>query len=198
MPLLKREREFFPDDLFDLSESETPWWVAHTFSRQDKALARHLLQLEIPFYLPYREHRTRRSGRTLHSYLPLFPGYVFCRGSALQRLLALRSNLVVKLLDVSDQALLARELLQLRQLKEFGAEMVPYVDLVPGESVCVREGPFKGYTGVVLRSQGRVRLLVSISMLKQVVAVEFEREVIAPVRPHSSGRVNSRGLVSGV
>jgi transcription antitermination factor NusG len=198
MPLLKREREFFPDDLFDMSASETPWWVAHTFSRQDKALARHLLQLEIPFYLPYREHRARRSGRTLYSYLPLFPGYVFCRGSSLQRLSALRSNLIVKLLEVSDQALLARELLQLRQLKESGAEMVPYVDLVPGESVCVREGPFKGYTGVVLRSQGRVRLLVSISMLKQVVAVEFEREAVTPVRPHSSSQVNSRGLVSRI
>ena len=133
MPLLKREREFFPEDFFAIQDSEAPWWVAHTFSRQDKALARHLLQLAVPFYLPCREHRTRRAGRNLSSYLPLFPGYVFCRGSARQRLVALRSNLVVKILEVADQALLARELLQLRKLKDSGAEMIPYLDLVPGD-----------------------------------------------------------------
>src|SRR5262249_30062380 len=157
-----------------------------------------LLQLEVPFYLPCREHKTRRAGRNLSSYLPLFPGYVFCRGSARERLMALRSNLIVKILEVSDQALLARELLQLRKLNESGAEMVPCVERVPGDWGCVREGPFKGYTGVILRSHGRVRLLVSISMLKQVVAVEFERDVITPARPHSSNRLIERGVVSRV
>lgn len=185
MPLSKRSIDLYPATLFDLSVEELPWWVAHLRSRQEKALARHLLPLEIPFYLPLREKRVRRSGRTFLSYLPLFPGYLFFRGSAEQRQSALRSNLIVKVLDVPEPGLLSRELLQVRKLQEAGADLVPYFDLVPGDPVRVTEGPFRGYTGVVLRAPSRVRLLVSVSMLSQTVAVEFERAVVAPVRTTS-------------
>src|SRR6266508_1879488 len=186
MPLLKREPEFFPEGIFGLAEADFPWWVAHTRSRQDKALARYLFPLGVPFYLPHREQRTRRAGRTLVSHLPLFPGYVFFRGSAAHRQAALRSNLIFKVLDVGDQGLLARELLQVRQFQEAGADLVPYCDLVAGDPVRIADGPFKGYRGIVLRTQGRLRLLVSISMLRQSVAVEFERDVIVPVRVDSA------------
>jgi hypothetical protein len=45
MPLLKREPDLFPGDLFDLSVESHPWWVAHVKSRQEKALAQHLQPL---------------------------------------------------------------------------------------------------------------------------------------------------------
>ena len=54
--------------------------MAHLRSRQEKLLARYLREREIPFYLPQMEKRSRRSGRTFVSYLPLFAGYVFFRG----------------------------------------------------------------------------------------------------------------------
>jgi transcription antitermination factor NusG len=192
LPLLKREPELFPEGIFGLADADFPWWVAHTRSRQDKALARYLFPLAVPFYLPHREQRTRRAGRTFVSHLPLFPGYVFFRGSAAHRQAALRSNLIVKVLDVSDQGLLSRELLQIRQFQEAGADLVPYFDLVPGDPMRIADGPFKGYRGVVLRAQGRLRLLVSISMLRQAVAVEFERDVVAPVRVDSANRQKDR------
>src|SRR6266581_3544595 len=134
MPILKRELELSPQGIFRLSESDFPWWVAHTRSRRDKALARYLLSLEVPYYLPCRERRTRRAGRTFISYVPLFPGYVFFRGLAAHRQAAMKSNLVVHILHVRDQALLARELSQIRQLQEAGADLLPYADLVPGDS----------------------------------------------------------------
>jgi transcription antitermination factor NusG len=181
MPLLKWTSDLFPSELFGLSPRDFPWWVAHVRSRQEKALSRHLLPLEVPFYLPQREKRVRRAGRTFVSYHPLFPGYLFFRGSAAERSTALRSNLIVKVLEVRDQDLLASELLQIRQLQEAGASLVPYSDVVPGDAVRVTDGPFRGYLGVVTRIQGRTRLLVSISMLRQAVAVEFDREVVTPV-----------------
>jgi transcription antitermination factor NusG len=192
MPLLKWNVDLFPAGLFELPENDFPWWVAHVRSRQEKALARNLFPLEIPFYLPQREKRIRRAGRAFVSYIPLFPGYLFFRGSVAQRSAALRSKLIVKVLDVTDQGLLAGELLQIRRLQETGADLVPFHDLVPGDPVRVIDGPFKGYTGVVLRARGKVRLLVSISMLMQVVAVEFEREVVAPIRLDSTNRLKDR------
>ena len=186
MPLLKRETEMFPQSLFELPETDFPWWVAHVRSRQEKVLARHIAPLEVPFYLPQCENGRRRGGRRLVSHLPLFPGYLFFRGSASQRIAVLRSNVVVRLLEVPDQELLTRELRELRALQEAGATLTPYVPIAPGSTVRVVEGPFSGYTGKVLRERSRLRLIVSISMLRQAVAVEFSRETLVLVAPPQS------------
>jgi transcription antitermination factor NusG len=180
VPLLKRGLEIFPSALFELSRDESPWFVAHTRSRQEKALARYLTPLEIPFYLPSSENRVRRGGRNFVSYLPLFPGYVFLRGSSAARAAAVRSNVIVRLLDVSDQGRLQGELHDLRELQLSGATLVPTPELYPGDSVRVKDGPFRGYSGTVIGEQGRLRLIVSISMLRQSVSVEFDRPSLAP------------------
>jgi transcription antitermination factor NusG len=186
MPLLKRGTEIFPQSLFELSDTDSPWWVAHVRSRQEKVLARHIAPLEVPFYLPLCENGRRRGGRRFVSHLPLFPGYLFFRGSASQRIAVLKSNVVVRLLEVPDQELLTRELRELRALQEAGATLTPYVPIAPGSTVRVVEGPFSGYTGKVLREQSRLRLIVSISMLRQSVAVEFSRETLVVVAPPRS------------
>lgn len=183
MPLLRSERDLFPREIFELSETCMPVWVAHVRSRQEKALARHLFGFGVPFYLPLQEKRVRRSGREFVSRLPLFAGYVFCRGEGEHRLAALRTNLVCQILDVLDQRTLLRELETLRRLQESGASLTPHPVFTPGDSVRVNEGAFQGYTGVVIRSGGRPRLLVSISMLQKSVAVEFERASVTPLPP---------------
>jgi transcriptional antiterminator RfaH len=180
MPLLQREADHIPEDVFRLSVTDFPWGVAHVKSRTEKALARYLGLLRIPFYLPVGERRTRRGGRNFVSYIPFFPGYVFLRGDATSRAPALRSNLIVRLLDVPDQALLDLELCQLHALQEAGAPLIPFPWLGPGDAVRIREGPFRGYLGVIVREKGAQRLVVSVSMLRRSVAVELERESLAP------------------
>ena len=181
MPLLPREVDHFPEDVFGLPLSEFPWAVAHVKSRAEKALARHLGALRVPFYLPLGERRVRRGGRAFASYIPFFPGYVFLRGSATSRARVLRDNLVVRLLDVPDQALLDVELGQLHDLQKAGAPLIPFPWLGPGDPVRIQEGPFRGYLGVVAREKGAQRLVVSVSMLRRSVAVELRRDALAPV-----------------
>jgi hypothetical protein len=196
MPLLKAGPEIFPTSIFELPEAEFPWWVAHVRSRQDKALGRYLLPLEIPFYLPQRQKSTCHSGRTRVSYLPLFPGYLFFRGSAALRQAVLRSNLTVRILPVFDQGLLTLELRQLQALRESGAVLTPYPPIAPGDPVRIVDGPFQGYRGVVLRERGGLRLLVSVSVLRKVVAVEFERDVLASVHPQPRSAERLRSAVA--
>jgi transcription antitermination factor NusG len=158
-----------------LSPESVPWSVAQTRSRQEKALTRHLEPLGVPFYLPQYERRARRAGREFLSYIPLFPGYVFLRADPAWRAEVFRSQLVVRLLDVRDQDLLHGELKQLRALQESGAGLVPYSRIAPGDPVAVVDGPFRGYRGIVVREQAGLRLVVSISMLRQNVSVAFDR-----------------------
>jgi len=169
MPLLRKEAEIFPDDLFDRAIVE-PWRVAHVRSRHEKTLGRELLDRRIPYYMPQIEQTKRRTGRTFRSFLPLFSGYVFFRGDAAARDVVRRRPAVINVLDVTDQDLLASELAQIRRLQLAGA------------SLRVREGAFAGYSGVVVRTKGTMRLIVQVSALRQQVAVEFDREHVSPRR----------------
>jgi transcription antitermination factor NusG len=182
MAVLRREPELFPQNLFDLGEEEHPWWVARVRSRREKVLARHLLPGGVPFYLPQIENRVRGGGPGRVSHLPLFPGYVFFRGDRGARLMALQSQVVTEILTVFDQSLLASELRQLRRLQESGASIVPLAAFSAGDAVVVADGPFRGYAGTIVREMGRDRLIVSVSLLRKAVAVEFRTEALAPDR----------------
>ena len=192
MPLLKREPDLFPQDLFDLPVESHPWWVAHVKSRQEKALARHLQPLGIPYYLPQREQKIRRAGRNFVSYLALFPGYLFFRGTDDDRYAAFRSDLVARVIEVVDQPLLDTELGRLRTLQESGLPLVSHPYIEPGSAVSITDGPFRGYSGVVLRAKGQLRIVVSISMLRTSFTVELDREALALL----AARVERFGHVS--
>ena len=177
MPILKREPDCYPDDLFSC---EGRWCVAHLRSRQEKAFARYLRQYEIPFYLPQVQKIVRRSGRNITSYLPLFSGYAFFRGGDDEASRALRSHLVVNLLIPHDQESFGDELRQIHALQLGDGRLVPHPYLGMGDSVLITEGTFKGYRGVVIRERGTQRLVVSVSFIRQSVSVEVDREYIAP------------------
>jgi transcription antitermination factor NusG len=193
VPILKREADLYPPRLFELSQSEHPWWVAYVRSRQEKGLARHLAGQGVGFYLPQTEKRTRRAGRTFVSSLPLFPGYLFFRGTAEARRTALQSDLVVEVLGVRDQERLHAELESLWRLQRAGAPLVPHPYLEVGDEVEIVDGPLRGWTGTVLREKGQLRLVVSVSFLRQSVAAELDREVLAPLRAHRTARMAAAG-----
>jgi len=175
MPLLEKEPEIVPESIFDLGDR---WRVAHVRSRQEKLLTRHLLKHGIAFYLPQMEKTTVRGGRRFTSYLPLFAGYVFFRCDAAARQTALRTNVVARLIEVEEQALLNEELRQIRRLQLAGASLVPVEEFVAGDAVRIAEGAFAGYQGEVVRSGRGDRLLVRVSLLRKALAVEFPRALL--------------------
>lgn len=193
MPILRKETDIYPDDLFDLPTSEAPWEIAHLRSRQEKSIARLLLDAQKPFYLPQIEQKKKVSGRTFISHLPLFPGYIFVRRVDGLREALWRTSAVANMLEVADQTQLTAELLQIRQLQLSGAILTPRSDLVPGDAVRIEEGAFRGYTGTVIKERGSLRLIVSVSILRKAVSVEFPREVLARVKPDKAGR-NRQGM----
>lgn len=192
MPILRKESDQFPDDLFDISTADAPWEIAHLRSRQEKSVARLLLDAGMPFYLPQVQQTTKRSGRTLVSHLPLFPGYIFVRRVEGLRQALWRTSAVANMIDVPDQDQLTEELLQIRRLQSSGALLTPRADLVAGDAVRITEGAFSGYSGVVIRDRGALRLIVSVSILRKAVVVEFPREVLAQVKSGEIGRDRRR------
>jgi transcriptional antiterminator RfaH len=182
MPLLPSEPCLVPEDLFDRPPGVGPgrWWVAHTRPRAEKSLARKLPGAGVPFYLPLYEHRRRSSGRTLTSFLPIFPGYVFLVAEPDNYSAVMRTDLVVRMLPVEDQSRLAYDLKRVHLLMTSGEPLNPEVGWEPGLPVEVVAGPLAGLTGTVIRRGTQARILVEVQLLRQGVSVEVEAWMVRP------------------
>lgn len=63
-----------------------------------------------------------------------------------------------------------------------GLKALPHSFLTVGRRVHVRHGPFAGMTGLLLRRRGKSRVVVSIELLRQSVAVDVVDADIEPSR----------------
>ena len=168
------------------------WWVAHTKSRNEKALAHDLINREISYFLPmsWRVRRIRK--RTVRSLLPLFSGYLFFCGDDNERVELLRTNRVANVITVRDQERLLNELLQIEQALQSGAPLAPHKYIKTGQQCRVIAGPLTDLQGVVVKasrykttrpegaakSQSTIRLVLQIDMLGQAASVEIDADMI--------------------
>lgn len=184
MPILAPELSLYPDDLLQTPCEASPerrWWAIYTQSRQEKALARHLLNCKVPFYLPLVAKESLIRGRRVRSHVPLFAGYVFLFGSEDERGVAFSTNRVSRILPVEDQARLHEDLRQVRWLIDADAPLTVEERLSPGQRVRVASGALAGLEGVVLSRRGRDRILVAVDFLQRGVSVAIEDFLLEPV-----------------
>jgi transcriptional antiterminator RfaH len=185
MPLLALEPFIFPDDVLDnswiMEEAAGRWWVLHTRPRAEKSLARRLVRLNTPFFLPLYHRRWRSNGRQRDSYNPLFPGYLFLQGSAERLIEVLKTNLVARSLEVKDQLQLHEDLRRVYQLMSAGVPLAPEDQLLPGTWVEITSGPLAGLTGRFLRRGKQTRIFVEVQFLQRGVSVELEAWSVRPL-----------------
>ena len=154
------------------------WWVAHTKSRNEKALAHDLISKDIHYFLPMSWKVRRKSRRTLRSLLPLFNGYLFFCGKENDRVKLLKTNRVAHLIEVSDQQKLLDELVQIDQALRSGAPLIPHKYIKAGQKCRVIAGPLIGLEGIVVRSKNATRLVLQIDMLGQAASVEIDVDIM--------------------
>ena len=154
------------------------WWVAHTRSRNEKALAHDLMSKNISYFLPMSWKVRRRSRRTIRSFLPLFSGYLFFCGQEDQRVELLKTNRVANLIEVHDQQTLLDELVQIAHALRTGAPLVSHKYIKAGERCRVIAGPLIGLEGIVVTTRGATRLVLQVDMLGQAASVEIDIDMI--------------------
>ncbi len=191
MPILATECNLHPFDLFEGKTeaiSGLNWWVLHTRPRQEKSLARALLKFNIAFYLPLIAHRNLIRGRVMESQLPLFPGYLFIRGSSEQRIAALSTHRVVRSIPVPDQGRLSDDLSQVYRLIRSGLPVRPEDRLETGAEVVIRSGPLIGLHGVILKAASGGRFYVQVDFIQRGASVLLDDFTLAAIsREYCSG-----------
>ena len=161
-----------------IRDFEGQWWVVHTKSRNEKALAHDLISKDISYFLPMSWKVRRKSRRTLRSLLPLFNGYLFFCGKENDRVELLKTNRVAHLIEVSDQQKLLDELVQIDQALRSGAPLTPHKYIKAGQRCRVIAGPLIGLEGIVVRSKNATRLVLQIDMLGQAASVEIDIDMM--------------------
>jgi transcription antitermination factor NusG len=177
MPILPRQRDIFPDTLFDEpTAADGRGWIAfYTLSRREKDLMRKLEAASIPFYAPLVQRRLRSpGGRTRLSYVPLFPGYVFSLVDDDQRRAALATNTVARWLPIGDAVAFVADLRNIKRLIDTDQPLTPEARLEAGQPVRVRSGPLLGIEGTVVTRRSGQRLVVAVRFLNQGASIELE------------------------
>jgi len=170
----------YPNDA-KIEEIEGQWRVAHTKSRNEKALAVTLGNWEIPYFLPLTEKVTKRKQRVFKSLLPLFSGYVFFCGGQDQRHQAMTTNRIANIIEVTDQTKLITELSNIQVAMASGLPIDPHPYLKAGNRCRVIAGPLMGFEGVVIRKKNKTKILLEIDILGQAAAVEIDSELLERV-----------------
>lgn len=182
--------EVVPDDL------PGRWWVAHTKPRQEKTLARRLRDIDVFYYLPLasRVTRSKNTGRTSRSVVPVFPGYLFFNGIEQERHQVLKTNRIANLLVVPDQKELIRELRLIQKVLASGQEYRWQGTIQVGDWARVTAGPLAGMEGVVDECRSRLRLVLNVSMLGQSITLEVSRDMIVKLDDCGGSRGIDEGL----
>ena len=183
MPILKKEDDLFPNDLFEnealLADESKSWWCIYTMSRREKDLMRKLTTREIAHYGPVIPKRFRSpNGRLRTSWIPLFPNYIFMFGGEEERVAALTTNCISKCNRVEEGDELIDTLRQIKSIIDTGVPLTPEGRLEPGNQVRVKSGHFAGFEGTVLRREGKTRFLLNVQYLNQGVSIEIDEGLL--------------------
>jgi transcription antitermination factor NusG len=127
----------------------------------------------------------RWKDRTKLISLPVFPGYVFVRGTVERRLQVVSTPGVHMVLTRGDQIAIVpeSELRAIRMSVEGPYQLEPHPFLRCGERVRVKRGPLQGVEGVLVRKKNQIRLVLSVDMLAQSVAVEIDAADVEAASP---------------
>ena len=160
------------------------WFAVYTTPRHEKSVARQFEVRQIEAFLPlYRSVRRWKNGCRVNVDYPLFPNYVFASLERHEYTRVLQTPGVLSLVGSGREPapLASSEIESLRSglpLREF--EPHPY--LVAGDRVRIHSGPLAGMVGVLVRKKNNLRVVLTLNLIMQSVAVEIGTDEIEPVR----------------
>jgi transcription antitermination factor NusG len=157
-------------------DAASQWYAVCTRSNHEKCTAAQLEQRSIEHFLPLYESVSKWKDRRKRLERPLFPGYLFVRIPLQERLRVLVTPGVVRLVGFDNRpaALPDQEIETLRNVLVHGAHSEPHPYLSVGRRLRITRGALAGMEGVLIRKKGRVRLVLSIDLIRQSAMIEVD------------------------
>ncbi len=164
-------------------EQNASWWAIYTRHQHEKSVEEMLTAKGFEVFLPLYESVRRWKDRKKLLSLPLFPCYVFVKGGMDRRLPVLTTPGVYMILTRGEHVatIPEGEIEAIRRTVEGPFRVEPHPFLRVGERVRVVRGSLEGVEGILTRKKNLYRLVLSVEMLAQSVAVEIDASDVVPV-----------------
>lgn len=174
------------------------WYALFTRHQHEKPVALALSNKNHEVYLPLYRSVRQWQDRTKQLWFPLFPGYVFLRGGMERQLQILSTPGLIDIVRFGGQPAIIPQgqLDAVRQVLDsrLAVETHPYLQC--GDRVMVKSGPLAGLQGILDRKKGSARLVVSMEMLGQSVAVEIDVSNVERIGPFRAMELSQRDAAS--
>ncbi|WP_396126768.1 transcription termination/antitermination protein NusG [Acidicapsa ligni] len=156
------------------------WYAVTTQSRHEKVVTEHLKSRSIEAFLPVITTPSRWKDRRVLIDRPIFPGYVFTHIGLHERQNVFSIPGVVRMLSFNGKPaeIDDAEIEAVRICLTAGNKLEPHPFLKTGEHVRVKSGSLMGLEGVVTRHKNQCRIVVSITLIHQSLAVEIDAHLL--------------------
>jgi transcription antitermination factor NusG len=162
-----------------LAVDPSPYWFAlYIIRNHEKRVEQQLRTKGVEAFLPLcTVTKQWRNHVTAKVEMPLFPGYVFVRIARTERVRVLEVPSVVSIVGNGREALPLPD----AEIEAFRAglhlqRVDPYPYLKEGNRVRIRCGPMAGLEGIIVRTDNRLRVVISIDLIMRSVAVHVQAE----------------------
>lgn len=172
-------------NLVDMNNNNlTPnWYVIYTYPRAERKVNNKIKELGIETFLPLHMVVRQWKDRKKKLELPLFPNYVFINSIANRRYNVFQVNGVVKFVSFEGKPAIIPEakIKALKKILKGEVEISNNNFYEKGMKVKIRQGKFFGSEGVLIRRNGKTRLMVQIEALNTCVSVDISTNDVEPI-----------------
>jgi transcription antitermination factor NusG len=160
------------------------WYAARIRANHEKRVAERMANRGIEHLLPLYTSLRQWKDRKVCLLMPLFPGYLFVRLCLRERLRVLEVPGLAGLVGIGCQPipLADAEIQVIQRCINLESIIAPHPYLSVGNRALVRNGPFRGLEGIVIRLKNRTRLVISLSLIQSSVTLELDQAELEPVR----------------
>ena len=172
------------------SRQEPHWYAIQTRSRHEKMVRDQLAAKSIKQLLPLWRKRSIWKDRVKYVEVPLFSGYLFGYFALLEKVTVLETFGVARIVGVNGTAVPVpdEQITAVRTMVEHRLPYDPHPYLVEGMRVRIKCGPLIGAEGILIEKRQRHRLVISVELIQQAVAVDVESADVEPLELRLSGR----------
>jgi transcription elongation factor/antiterminator RfaH len=160
-----------------------PWYALYTKPRHEKKVEQQLIEKDIIAFLPMVKSLRQWKDRRKWVEMPLFTSYVFIKIELKNKIEALQTHGVVKMIGFGGVPAAIPDW-QIDQLKKVISQpetlrLEQY--LKEGDTVEVVEGPLKGIKGYLREVRGETRVAILIDGIYQSASFEVQRQFVKKI-----------------
>ena len=172
--------------MFAESLEQCHWYAIQTRSRHEKVVRDQLAAKSITHLLPLWKKRSIWKDRVKFVDVPLFGGYLFGHFPLQNRIAVLETVGVVRIVGLNGRPVPIpdEQIATIQTMMEHGLPCSPHPHLVEGMRVRIKRGLLAGAEGLLIAKKQRYRLVISVDIIQQAVAVEVDCADVEPLDLH--------------